>query len=148
MFNPLNNKMVLQTIMNKVEIELNNAVIFRKKQFNDNELYFWIEINPTLQKPMISLRKPKNQVLIEMSAAELIKDEHIKKQLEKIPSFIKSLINFDKIILKIEAKLSEKLNGNHCLKITENKNKAKTDLLNNKIPVTENIDIYHFFIQS
>jgi hypothetical protein len=147
MFNPLNNKMVLQTIMNKVEIELNNALIFRKKQFNDKDLYFWVEINPIIQKPLISLRKPNNEILIEMTATELIKDEHIKKQLDKIPTFIKSLINFDKIIIKIESKLSEKLVENTSLKITESKNKAKTDIFKNELSFAENIDIYQFFIQ-
>jgi hypothetical protein len=147
MFNPLNNKMVLQTIMNKVEVELNNALIFRKKQFNDNTLFFTVEIDTNLQKPMISLRKPADETLVKMTANELIRDENIKKQLDKIPAFLKSLINFDKIILKIENKLKEKLKENHRLKISENKIKAKIDLHSGENLLIENIDLYQFFIQ-
>jgi hypothetical protein len=124
MFNPLNNTLVIRTVLEKAEEELNESLKFRKKQFTNNQLYMWVEIDLSKNLAYIILRNELDENLVRMTAQELMEDKDIKEQLKKIPAIVRPFLNFKKISLEINHTLCKKLGSTKFLKITEGTSRA------------------------
>jgi hypothetical protein len=124
MFNPLKNPLVIRTVLEKAEEELNESLKFRKKQFGNDQLYMWVEIDLSKNLAYISLRNELDENLVRMTAQELMEDKDIKEQLKKIPAIVRPFLNFKKIIPEINQTLCKKLGNTKFLKITEGTSRA------------------------
>jgi hypothetical protein len=124
MFNPLNNPIVIRTVLDKAQEELNESLKFRKRQFNNDKLYMWVEIDSVKQLAYIILRNELDENLVKMTAEELMADKDIKEQLKKIPSIVRPFLNFKKIIPEMNKTLCRKLGESKFLKITEGSKSA------------------------
>jgi len=124
MFNPLNNPLVIRTVLEKAEEELNASLKFRKKQFGNDQLYMWVEIDLSKNLAYISLRNELDENLVRMTAQELMEDKDIKEQLKKIPAIVRPFLNFKKIIPEMNQTLCKKLGNTKFLKITEGTSRA------------------------
>ena len=145
MFNPLKNPTVIRTILDKAERELNEAVRYRKRQFNNPNLYFWVEIDKAEEIPYISLCDENDIVLVKMTASQLMEDEAIKNQLNTIPSFVRSFLNFKKLIPAMNKRLMKELKPNQNLKIVEGKERAEIELWENNRLVQSAISLVDIF---
>jgi hypothetical protein len=124
MFNPLNNPLIVKTVLEKAEEELNESLKFRKKQFSNENLYMWVECDISKNLAYICLRNEFDENLVRMTAEELMEDKDIKEQMKKIPSIVRPFLNFKKIIPEMNQALFEKLGSSKFLKITEGTSKA------------------------
>ena len=145
MFNPLKNPVVVRTVFNKAQEELNQALIYRKKQFNNPNLYMWVEVDNLEQIPYISLRDEKQQNLIRMTAEELLQDEAIQAQLNKIPTFVKPFIKLKKIVPLMNQKLLDKLGPKQYIRVKEGKETAKLDLIEGSMIIQSNVSLNEIF---
>lgn len=137
--------MVVRTVLDKAQVELNESLRYRKIQFNNPNLYMWVEIDNALQIPYICLRDEFDQNVVRMTAAELIKDEAIKKQLKKIPIFVRPFIKLDKIIPEMNTFLVQKLNDNQFIKIQEGPKTAVLELWEAKQIIKKDVKLYELF---
>ena len=128
MLNPLKNPVVVRTVLDKAQLELNESLQYRKLQFNNPNLYMWVEIDKTIQIPYICLRDENDLNVVRMTAEELLKDDAIKKQLKKIPIFVRPFIKFDKIIPQMNKFLINKLGNSKFIKILEGNKTAELEL--------------------
>ncbi len=145
MFNPLNNPIVLKTVLSKAQEELNESLKFRKKQFDNKLLYMWVEIDNADNLAYVCLKNEKGETLVRMTVEELLEDKDIKNQLIKIPAMIRPFINYKKIVPEMNQKLLRELGHDKFLKITEGSKKAKIDMFDwNKI-IHSNVDLYFLF---
>ena len=124
MFNPLNNPLVIRTVLEKAEEELNESLKFRKKQFANDQLYMWVEVDLSKNLAYIILRNELDENLVRMTAQELMEDKDIKEQLKKIPAIVRPFLNFKKIIPEMNQTLCKKLGNTKFLKITEGTSRA------------------------
>lgn len=145
MFNPLNNPIVIRTVLDKAEEELNESLKFRKIQFNNDQLYMWVEIEMERQLAFICLRNELNDNLVRMTAEELLEDKDIKDQLRKIPAIVRPFINFKKIIPEMNKSLCQKLGNSKFLKITEGPQKASISLCDIEGKNERKLSLYDLF---
>ena len=97
--NPLNNPLIVKTVLSKAQEELNESLRFRKKQFQNPNLYMWVEIDEKLMIPFVCLKNESAENLVRLNAEELLNDKDIKEQLKKIPAIVRPFINFKKIVV-------------------------------------------------
>jgi len=128
MLNPLKNPLVVRTVLEKAGVELNQALKYRKKQFDDETLYMWVEIDKAEDMPYISLRNSQTETLIKMTGKELLQDEAIQQQLNKVPFFVRKFIKFDKIVPLMNNRLKKELKPRQYLKVTEGEKIAVIEL--------------------
>gem|GEM_PF-6369302 len=124
--NPLKNPKVLNMVFGKAQEELNEALIYRKKQFEDPNLYMWVEIERGL--PFVCLRNQAGENLVRMTAQQLLEDKAIQLQLKKIPAIVRPFIKWDIVLPKMNAILVSKLGEDQNIKVTEGPKKAIVDL--------------------
>jgi len=113
-------------VFGKAQEELNEALIYRKKQFEDPNLYMWVEIERGL--PFVCLRNQAGENLVRMTAQQLLEDKAIQLQLKKIPAIVRPFIKWDIVLPKMNAILVSKLGEDQNIKVTEGPKKAIVDL--------------------
>ena len=145
MFNPLNNPLVVRTVLDKAQEELNEALRYRKKQFNNPNLYMWVEIDQKENIPYISLRNELGADVVRMTAEQLLEDEAIKQQLKKIPALVRPFINFNKIIPVMSKKLIAELGANEALKVMEGPKTALIERWKGNEILKKDVDLYQVF---
>ena len=142
--NPLKNPKVLDMVFGKAQEELNEALIYRKKQFEDPNLYMWVEVEQGL--PFVCLRNLAGENLVRMTAQQLLQDEAIQQQLKKIPSIVRPFIKWDVVLPKMNAILVRKLGTDKNIKVTEGPQKAIIDLWEAGEERQKNISLSKIFL--
>lgn len=137
--------MVVRTVLAKAQEELNDALRFRKKQFNDPNLYLWVEIDIAENEPFVCLKNENAENLIRLTAEQLLQDKDIQHQLKKIPSIVRSFINFKKIVPIMNERLILELGTEKFLKISEGNSTAILEIYKEGIVVRKNVDLYQIF---
>ena len=132
MFKSFKNKVLIKTVLEKAHKELNNALIFRKKQFDNPNLFFVVDIDAENKKPYISLVDENKKAIIRMRFHELLEDESIQKQLARIPSFLQKMINYDKITRKIDETMLKSLKPHQELHGFEGKKELDLFIMDSK----------------
>jgi hypothetical protein len=145
MFNPLNNPIVIRTVLDKAQEEINESLRFRKRQFNNDKLYMWVEIDSVKELAYISLRNELDENLVKMTAEELMEDNDIKEQLKKIPSIVRPFLNFKKIIPEINRTLCRKLGASTFIKITESSRLANISICDSIGANSKAVSLYDIF---
>jgi len=145
MFNPLNNPLIVRTVLDKAQEELNESLKFRKKQFNNQQLYMWVEIDTVKNLAYVCLRNELNENLVRMTAEELLEDKDIKEQLKKIPAIVRPFLNFKKIIPEMNQTLCRKMGAAKFLKITEGQSKANLFYCNADGTLIQSVSLFEIF---
>lgn len=128
MLNPLKNPLVIRTVLDKAQHELNEAIRYRKMQFDNPNLYLWVEVDKAENHPYICLKDENAENVVRMTATELFEDPSIQLQLKRIPSFVRPFIKFDKIIPIMNRQILEYLGTERFLKVMEGKKTAEIEL--------------------
>lgn len=145
MFNPLKNPFIVRTVLDKAQEELNEQLRYRKQQFNNPKLYMWVEIDKIEQIPYICLRDESGQNIVRMTAEELLQDDVIKKQLQKIPAIVRPFIKLHKIIPEMNILLTKKLGVEKFIKVWEGKKSAYIELWEGNTLLKEGVSLYDLF---
>jgi hypothetical protein len=143
--NPLNNPLIVKTVLSKAQEELNESLRFRKKQFNNPYLYMWVEIDERLNIPFVCLKNEAAENIVRLSAEELLNDKDIKEQLKKIPAIVRQFINFKKIVPEMNQVLVQKLGSTKFIKIEEGAKTAYLEIWNNEKAIVKNLSLNEIF---
>lgn len=143
--NPLNNPLIVKTVLSKAQEELNESLRFRKKQFQNPNLYMWVEIDEKLMIPFVCLKNESAENLVRLNAEELLNDKDIKDQLKKIPAIVRPFINFKKIVPEMNQILIQKLGTYRFIKIEEGSKTAYLEIWNREKAIIKNISLNDIF---
>lgn len=143
--NPLNNPVVVKTVLSKAQEELNESLKFRKRQFQNPNLYMWVEIDEQKKIPYVCLKNESAENIVRLTAEELLNDRDIKEQLNKIPAIVRPFINFKKIVPEMNQILIKKLGSTRFIKIEEGHKTAYLELWNRDEAIVKNLSLYDIF---
>jgi hypothetical protein len=143
--NPLNNPVVVKTVLSKAQEELNESLKFRKRQFQNPKLYMWVEIDLQKKIPYVCLKNESAEDIVRLTAEELLNDKDIKEQLNKIPAIVRPFINFKKIVPEMNQILVKKLGSTRFIKIEEGDKTAYLEIWNREEAIVKNLSLYDIF---
>ena len=143
--NPLNNPVVVKTVLSKAQEELNESLKFRKRQFQNPKLYMWVEIDLQKKIPYFCLKNESAEDIVRLTAEELLNDKDIKEQLNKIPAIVRPFINFKKIVPEMNQILVKKLGSTRFIKIEEGDKTAYLEIWNREEAIVKNLSLYDIF---
>jgi hypothetical protein len=143
--NPLNNPVVVKTVLSKAQEELNESLKFRKRQFQNPNLYMWVEIDEQKKIPYVCLKNASAEDIVRLTAEELLNDKDIKEQLNKIPAIVRPFINFKKIVPEMNQILIKKLGSTRFIKIKEGDKTAYLEIWNREEAIVKNLSLYDIF---
>jgi hypothetical protein len=104
MFNLFKLDFVIEKALDQAAVELNEALRYRQKQFARPKAFFIA--SQTDQGPRIALYCPEQaQTLVSLSVQELLQQPETQAQLQKIPAMVQKLINWPKVIQRIEQRI-------------------------------------------
>ncbi len=145
MLNPLKNPLVIKTVLDKAQQELSEAIRYRKMQFDNPNLYLWVEVDKTENRPYICLRDELGKNLVRMTGKELLEDPSIQLQLKRIPSFVRPFIKFDKIVPIMDQQIVDYLGTAKFLKVMEGQKMALIELWDSQQCIKQNMRLTEIF---
>ena len=145
MFNPFKLDFIVRKALEQAEIELNQALQFRQKQFNNPHAQFELRLDEN-QQARIYLHCPQTQQdLIGLSPQTLIQDPDTQARLNRIPKLVQQHIHWPKILNHIQTKAQAKLQGNATLRARLGPKQALIEIRHNQETAWQKSSLLSFF---
>lgn len=120
--------MLLNPILSRANKEIQKAIEKNRKVHNNETIYMKVQLIDNEQPPRIFVVCSQGNVYDELTFRSLMDDPDLQKQLDAIPSFIRSKIDFDKIVNKINRAVKKALGDDHYAKVLSENNEAVINL--------------------
>ncbi|MCH2043591.1 MAG: hypothetical protein MK212_05575 [Saprospiraceae bacterium] len=118
----------INPILDRAQKEINNAVIRGRKDHNDPNIWLKVQMDQQDQLPHIYVTEDGGKVYEDLLLADLVADDEVQNQVKSLPSFVRKMINFDKIVAALNRAIGQSLGNNKYAKVTQGNKTAKIDL--------------------
>lgn len=132
---------VMNPILDKVQKEINKSVLRSRNDHNNPNIWLKVKVAQEDNLPHIYVTEDEGKIYEDLLFSDLVKDEAVQKQVQALPSFLKSLINFDKIITIVNNAVAQSLGSNQYAKVTHGDETANIDLYSNEKKIESNISL-------